>query len=213
LYQGGRFDAPTGLYSSLGRDYSPTLGRWMQEDLFGAWVADGVGIDPQSPAENARLFAMASVAMTDAAIAAWDVKYEVDYWRPITAITEGNSYEYSAGQPTAMDFSPGAVTFHGQPVDFEGTETSFLGPVYDPIMVWPPVPWPPPPAQGGIFDATLPVQAQFIFVNKAHIEAWPIDIDPPVIILDSFDPPWIHLIQALPVPECTTNFIPGVAEW
>jgi hypothetical protein len=39
-----------------------------------------------TPAENARMFAMASVAQADAAIAAWDVKYEVDYWRPITAI-------------------------------------------------------------------------------------------------------------------------------
>jgi hypothetical protein len=39
-----------------------------------------------SPADNARMFAMASVAQADAAIAAWDVKYEVDYWRPITAI-------------------------------------------------------------------------------------------------------------------------------
>jgi hypothetical protein len=37
-------------------------------------------------ADNARLFAMASVSMADAAIAAWDVKYEEDFWRPITAI-------------------------------------------------------------------------------------------------------------------------------
>jgi hypothetical protein len=39
-----------------------------------------------TPAENARLFALASVSMADAAIAAWDVKFETDYWRPITAI-------------------------------------------------------------------------------------------------------------------------------
>ncbi|MEX0612444.1 MAG: PEP-CTERM sorting domain-containing protein [Pirellulales bacterium] len=39
-----------------------------------------------TPADNARMFAMASVAQADAAIAAWDVKYEVDFWRPITAI-------------------------------------------------------------------------------------------------------------------------------
>lgn len=37
-------------------------------------------------ADRARLFALASVAMADATIAAWDVKYEVDLWRPITAI-------------------------------------------------------------------------------------------------------------------------------
>jgi len=39
-----------------------------------------------TPRDNARLFAMASVAQADAAIAAWDVKYEEDFWRPITAI-------------------------------------------------------------------------------------------------------------------------------
>ena len=39
-----------------------------------------------TPADNARLFALASVSMADAAIAAWDVKYEEDFWRPITAI-------------------------------------------------------------------------------------------------------------------------------
>jgi hypothetical protein len=37
-------------------------------------------------ADRARLFAMASVAMADAAIAAWDAKFENDFWRPITAI-------------------------------------------------------------------------------------------------------------------------------
>lgn len=47
------------------------------------YIGDQVG---NTPAQNARLFAMASVSMADAAIAAWDVKYEDDFWRPITAI-------------------------------------------------------------------------------------------------------------------------------
>ena len=34
------------------------------------------------------MFAMASVAQADAIIAAWDAKYEVDFWRPITAIRD-----------------------------------------------------------------------------------------------------------------------------
>jgi hypothetical protein len=45
-------------------------------------------------AENARLFAMASVAQADAVIATWDTKYEQDFWRPIVGIrqadTDGN---------------------------------------------------------------------------------------------------------------------------
>jgi hypothetical protein len=44
--------------------------------------------------ENARLFALANVAMADAGIAAWDVKYVDNLWRPVTAIqqadTDGN---------------------------------------------------------------------------------------------------------------------------
>ncbi len=46
-------------------------------------IGDAVG---NSPAGNARMFAMASVALADAIIACWDTKYEVDLWRPITGI-------------------------------------------------------------------------------------------------------------------------------
>lgn len=44
-----------------------------------------------SPEENARLFAMVSVAMADAAIGAWDCKYLDDFWRPVTGIREGDT--------------------------------------------------------------------------------------------------------------------------
>lgn len=48
-----------------------------------------------SPAQNARMFAIASVAMADAAIASWDAKFSADFWRPVTAIqqaaTDGNA--------------------------------------------------------------------------------------------------------------------------
>src|SRR5439155_98820 len=33
--------------------------------------------------QNARLFALVNLAMADAAIAAWDTKYEYSFWRPI----------------------------------------------------------------------------------------------------------------------------------
>ncbi len=46
-----------------------------------------------TPADNARLFAMATVAQADAAIAAWDVKYEADFWRPITAIRADEDHD------------------------------------------------------------------------------------------------------------------------
>src|SRR5213596_1042940 len=36
--------------------------------------------------QNARLFASLNIAMADAAICAWDAKYEFHFWRPVTAI-------------------------------------------------------------------------------------------------------------------------------
>jgi len=44
--------------------------------------------------DNARLFALLNVAITDAVISCWDAKYFFEFWRPITAIrladTDGN---------------------------------------------------------------------------------------------------------------------------
>jgi hypothetical protein len=100
--------------------------------LFWAYDRPGTGAPPvlfienmvdignqigNSPAENARMFAMASVTLADAIIAAWDQKYEADLWRPITGIrgadTDGNpnttadpTWEY-LGAPGA---NPGAAT-------------------------------------------------------------------------------------------------------
>jgi len=34
-WQGGRYDSTTGLYNFRNRDYSPTLGRWVQQDPIG----------------------------------------------------------------------------------------------------------------------------------------------------------------------------------
>lgn len=51
-------------------------------------IGDQIG---NTPADNARLFAMASIAQADAVIAAWDVKYDADLWRPITGIRGGDT--------------------------------------------------------------------------------------------------------------------------
>jgi hypothetical protein len=44
----------------------------------------------RSPAQNARLFAAASQAMDDALIAVMDAKYHYGFWRPVTAIRNGD---------------------------------------------------------------------------------------------------------------------------
>ncbi|BBO30594.1 hypothetical protein PLANPX_0206 [Lacipirellula parvula] len=55
--------------------------------------------------ENARLFAIASVAMADAATAAWDAKFTDNFWRPITAIREGDA-DGNAATEAAVDWKP-----------------------------------------------------------------------------------------------------------
>jgi hypothetical protein len=40
--------------------------------------------------QNARLFLLVNVAMADAGIACWGDKYFYNFWRPVTAIREGN---------------------------------------------------------------------------------------------------------------------------
>jgi hypothetical protein len=40
--------------------------------------------------DSARLFALAGLALGDAVITAWDSKYHYNFWRPITAIREGD---------------------------------------------------------------------------------------------------------------------------
>ena len=42
-------------------------------------------------ADSARLFALADIAMADAVITAWDSKRYFVYWRPVTAIQEGDN--------------------------------------------------------------------------------------------------------------------------
>ncbi len=44
-----------------------------------------------SVSESARLFALMGLAEADAGVAAWDIKYTYSFWRPITAIREGDA--------------------------------------------------------------------------------------------------------------------------
>lgn len=62
----------------------------------------------QSKYENTRLFAMVSLAMADAAIGEWDVKYRtpIDLWRPVTAV-------HTAGDPS---WEPLSANRDGSPI-------------------------------------------------------------------------------------------------
>jgi hypothetical protein len=77
-----------------------------QTDIARMWAAGGGTVTPPgmwnqiaqqlsehrglSIDENARLFAMLGVGVTDAAVVSWDAKYEYDLWRPVTGIQLGD---------------------------------------------------------------------------------------------------------------------------
>ena len=74
--------------------------------------------------QNARLFALLNIAMADAAICAWDAKYTYDFWRPVTAIRNGDTDGNPATAPDTTwssfivtppfpDYVSGHSTFSG----------------------------------------------------------------------------------------------------
>ena len=66
-----------------------------------------IGLDAQlSLGRNARLLALFSIAAADTVIAVWDSKLHYDFWRPITAIREGDAdlNEATVGDPSWTPF-------------------------------------------------------------------------------------------------------------
>lgn len=53
------------------------------------------------PLESARFFALVSVARVDAFIAVFDAKYHYEFWRPVTAIRNGDTDENPVTEPEA----------------------------------------------------------------------------------------------------------------
>jgi PAP2 superfamily len=87
--------------------------------------------------ENARLFALLNMAMTDAAIACWDSKYFFDLWRPITAIrladTDGNDATTEQSDWTPLIVTPPYPEYYSGHQSLSGTSqailTAFFGPL------------------------------------------------------------------------------------
>jgi len=75
------------LIARFWSDFSFTVtppGHWNQ-------IAQNVATNhANSVTQNARLFALLNIAMADAGIACWNAKYAWNFWRPVTAIREGD---------------------------------------------------------------------------------------------------------------------------
>ncbi len=66
---GAGTETPPGHWNSIAQDVAAERGNTM--------------------AQNARLFALLNAAMADAAVCAWDAKYQFNNWRPVTAVRNG----------------------------------------------------------------------------------------------------------------------------
>jgi len=62
-----------------------------QDHGFAIWNRVMRSLATLNTADNARMFAMADLAAADAAIGCWNNKYYWNFWRPITAIREGDN--------------------------------------------------------------------------------------------------------------------------
>lgn len=91
-----------GIYSKTRTEYETETAFFWANDRTGTYkppghllhIAEVLSVDHGlSLHEQARLFALTSLAMADSAIAAWDTKYstDIDLWRPITAIWEADT--------------------------------------------------------------------------------------------------------------------------
>ena len=83
----GRLNSParTQAQTDLANFYAPNLIDLWQRTLRGIVATN------TNNGDNARLFALANMAAADAIIASWDAKKYYNFWRPITAIREGDN--------------------------------------------------------------------------------------------------------------------------
>lgn len=80
--------------------------------------------------ENARLFGALNVALADAAIMAWDAKYDTNFWRPVTAIraadTDGNPRTEADPSWTPLLVTPPFPTYVSGHASFSGAAVAVL---------------------------------------------------------------------------------------
>jgi len=66
---------------------------WTQANLGPAWFQAATQLSSRKGlalADSARLFALMSMALANGFIADWDAKFQYNYWRPLTAIRNGD---------------------------------------------------------------------------------------------------------------------------
>ena len=115
-----------GKVSTVRTDDQTQIARFWFEGP-GAWntiartVATTRGLDAR---DSARVLALMNIAMADAYIAGWKIRYVYDSWRPVTAIREGDndgndatvgdpSWDSHQNTPAVSDYPSTQSTFSG----------------------------------------------------------------------------------------------------
>jgi hypothetical protein len=84
-----------GRFSNSARSPEQTdMAYFYADNFFVLWfrgLRDIAAAHVNNIGDSARLFALVSLAMADAAITAWDTKRHYFFWRPMTAIQEGDN--------------------------------------------------------------------------------------------------------------------------
>lgn len=94
-----------GSFASTERTPAQTdIAHFYSENFFTQWNRALRGIANQHVhriGDSARLFALANMAVADAVITSWDSKLHYVFWRPLTAIQEGDNdgNPYTVGDP------------------------------------------------------------------------------------------------------------------
>lgn len=83
-----------------------------------------------SLSQNARLFAELNIALADAAIVSWNLKYTSNFWRPVTAIgaaaSDGNDATLPDPSWTPLITTPNSPSFVSEHATFGGAATLVL---------------------------------------------------------------------------------------
>jgi hypothetical protein len=88
---------------------------WAQGNLFAAWYQAAAQISARRGlglAENARLFALLSMGIANCYILDWDAKFHYQFWRPLTAIRNGDQDGNDATERDASWLPLNATPMH-----------------------------------------------------------------------------------------------------
>lgn len=104
----------------------------------GHWIVIAMDISAREHlniSQNARLLALLSMSVCDAAIACWDMKYEYNLWRPITAIrkadTDGNDDTIQDPAWTPLIATPPFPSYTSGHSTFSGASSQALARLLD----------------------------------------------------------------------------------